>query len=596
MKAKAHALDISPKIKTQVLNKFRTQTSDTDVNILGNIANFLKYKEGLPIDKRDILKYDYSELVELVISKNPINTLKGLYNIFKKKEPQLENNSLKRHLKKYLEVQSELPGNKQDISNSNYLEVVKIIDDLYVRLITAKMTHKFRISNPELTSGQIEHYINSYIRSFDQIGFEVPGIDKLTFHDLELVLDSINTLDGDESKKLDLSDIVLAYDENNLKVYAPITKDQAIKLRNGRSWCTSREGHGNMYYNYRLENERTLYYVIDEDKPFADLNFAVVILVEPGGAMSLSDGNNGGRYSGHQNLPWSEIEEKLPKLKGLKNVFKPNPLTSAEKALIKTVKNVSPGDSPINHFGTEEKVELWLEINSPSLKDVQYISLSPELKKKYISLGMDLTTGMINGSEPEVIRYYSLKKIEKLKTATLSSLSQEDVALLQTPGMAKLKEELREKLSSELVTQGETVDIKYPSSNEGKFVVLYGMDKLFESIPDSLMHFLFVNNSESKVELVFPADIGRFKNVESAMFKNCITELPESIGEWKKLGMLSVQDNPGLKKLPDSFEHLPRLSLVNLGQTTFDPPKWFKDRFTLECKDEKLWASKPPKN
>ena len=78
-------------------------------------------------------------------------------------------------------------------------------------------------------------------------------------------------------------------------------------MKNGRSWCTSREGTSNLYYNYRFDQNLTLYYVIDEDLPFNNLNFASVILVDRNGEMRLADGSNSGRYAGSTILPWDEI-------------------------------------------------------------------------------------------------------------------------------------------------------------------------------------------------------------------------------------------------------------------------------------------------
>ena len=60
-------------------------------------------------------------------------------------------------------------------------------------------------------------------------------------------------------------------------------------------------------------------------------------------------------------------------------------------------------------FKTPQEVEMWLEYNSPRLSDVQYSNITPELKKKYIALGMDLSSNMIKSSEPEVLRYYISK-------------------------------------------------------------------------------------------------------------------------------------------------------------------------------------------
>lgn len=172
-------------------------------------------------------------------------------------------------------------------------------------------------------------------------------------------------------------------------IFNSTTKDQCIRLKHGRSWCIGREGGSNLFYNYRLSNERTIYYVLDQDKPFSDLNFAVVILVDPYGGMALADGSNSGRYSGHGNIPWSEIVQKIPKLDGLKDVFKPKPLSDEEKKLHRDYRNRRVGNNPVEELGGENQVEMWMEINSPDLNDEQYKNLTPNLQKKYIVFRYD---------------------------------------------------------------------------------------------------------------------------------------------------------------------------------------------------------------
>jgi hypothetical protein len=157
------------------------------------------------------------------------------------------------------------------------------------------MIKKFSEENPNLTQDQILFYLNNYNENFDIIPFETKGIDKMSFSELEGLLDGLEgKKEATDIKKTDVEDIDLKYDENNLKIFAPKTKDQCIRLKNGRGWCTSSEGSGNMYYNYRLGSERTLYYVIDEDMNFDDLNFATVILVDPNGRKAMADKSNSG--------------------------------------------------------------------------------------------------------------------------------------------------------------------------------------------------------------------------------------------------------------------------------------------------------------
>jgi len=119
----------------------------------------------------------------------------------------------------------------------------------------------------------------------------------------------------------------------------------------------------------------------------------------------LADRSNSGRYGGSTNIPWSEIVSKVPKLEGLQKLFVPKPLTQEERTLINTVRNARVGENPMKSFNSPQEVEMWLEYNSPKLSDEQYAHLTPDLKKKYIALGMNLSSTMIKSSEPEV---YSL--------------------------------------------------------------------------------------------------------------------------------------------------------------------------------------------
>jgi hypothetical protein len=577
-------LEVSEKIKKQLLAKFKPTTEDSDETILSNIDMFDRYKGGLPADQRDIMKYSYEDLKNVVQSKETAKGLDDIFTEFKKKEKGIENNNLKRYIKKYLEIQSVLPKDKQNILKFSFLNLVKLVDDLYPRLLPKKMYDKFSKENPNLTQDQILFYLDSYGENFDQIPFNVKGIDKMSFSELEHLLDGLQGKKGvSDGSKEELGNIDLKYDENNLKIFAPTTKDQCIRLRNGRGWCTSREGSGNMYYNYRLGHERTLYYVIDEDKDFDDVNFATVILVDPNGRKSMADKSNSGKYGGSTNLPWSEISSKVPKLKDLESIFEPKPLTQEERELINTVRSARVGDNPMESFNTPQEVEMWLEYNSPRLSDVQYSNITPDLKKKYIALGMDLSSNMIKSSEPEVLRYYISKKIDRLKSTSVNNLSREDIALLNTPILKKTKEEFKPKFAKDLVTGGgNKVEIEYPNGNASKFVALYGFDELFDNLPDTITNFLFNNKSNDDFNLVLPKSISRFKNLEALLLMKCVSSIPEEVGELQNLSFLALPDNPSLESIPASVMNLPTLMFINLKGSNPKLPEGFDERFNNE--------------
>jgi hypothetical protein len=546
-------IEVSDKVKKQLYAKFKNQTSDDD-----------KYKEGLDPAKRDITKYSYKDLKTYIDGKTFAKQLKDIFTNFKKKESEVENIPLKKYIKKFLEIQSELPEDRQDINKYNYLQLVKLVDKVYDQVLIKKLTEKFSKENPNLTPDQILYYITDYITNFDVIPVDTKGVDKMSFIELEYLLDGLDNKRNKVSKKEDIEDIDLVYNQNNLKIFAPKTKDQCIRLKNGRGWCTSREGGGNMYYNYRLGNGRTLYYVIDEDKSFDDLNFATVLLVDRNGQISMADKSNSGRYGGGTNLPWDEIVSKVPKLEGLKDIFKPVPLTDEEIELINTVKNVRVGDNPMENFDNPQQVEMWLEYNSPKLSDIQYSNLIPSLKKKYIALGMDLSSNMISNSEADVLKYYISKKIDSIKNKDIGSLSIEDISLLNTPMLKNVKEELKPKFAQTLTTRDDKLDINgFSSGPVGKYVGLYGLDDLIDNLPESLK-ILSIYNSDSNIIIQIPETIGRLQNLTSLLLHNCVSSLPDSICNLSNLQYISLVDNKELTTIPDCLVDLPDLVFVNL--------------------------------
>jgi hypothetical protein len=576
-------LEVSEKLKNQLYNKFKDETSEDKEVVMSYIDMFDRFKESLPSNKRDITKYSYKELKSFIDDKRFTKQVNDIFNKFKKKEKGIENVALKKVIKKFLEIQSELPKEYQDIEKFNYLQLVKLIEKGYVQLLNKKMVEKFTTENPNLTSDQILFYLNNYIENFDLIPIEMKGIDKMSFSELEHLLDGLEgKKDATDKSKEDIEDIDLKYDQNNLKIFAPKTKDQCIRLKNGRGWCTSREGSGNMYYNYRLGSERTLYYVIDEDKSFDDLNFATVILVDPNGRKSMADKSNSGKYGGSTNLPWDEIVSKVPKLEGLEDIFKPVPLTQEEMDLINTVKNARVGDNPMESFDSPQQVEMWLEYNSPRLSDIQYSNLSPNLKKKYIALGMDLSPEMVSSSEPDVIKYYMSKKIDTLKNKDANSLSSTDIALLNTPMLKKIKDELKPKLAKSLTTTGEKLVIDdFERGASAKFVSLYGLDDLFKFLPENLKELQIQNKNNKGMIINIPKEIGRFKELNMIMLDNCVNSIPDTVCTLPKLRFLALINNEQLTSIPECVSNISSLLFLNLkGSNNVEVPQSIQEKGT----------------
>jgi hypothetical protein len=582
--------EIAEKYRQQLLAKFKGETKDSDEEILKIIDSFDRYKPGFPSDKRDVMIYlkpenTYSDLKGLIVSKDNSKQIDTIYKELKKKDPKTPNDA-KKYIKYFMEIQSELPNNRNDINSYDYLSLVELIDGVYTRLIQKKLMEKFNKTRG-ITAEQVLYYVSAYLENLDQIPVDVKRVDDMTFSEFEHLIDGITATTEEQVSKGDKYEgIDLIYDQNNLKIFAPLTKDQCIMLKNGRSWCTSREGSGNMYYNYRLNNERTLYYIIDEDKDFKDVDFALVLLVDPDGGMALADGTNSGKYSGHNNIPWNDIIQKVPKLKDLKNLFVAKPLTQQEKEVINKVSRIRVGDNPYESLGDERWVEIWLEYNSPHLSDEQYGYLSIPLKKKYIALGMELTSSQIYSSEPEVLKYYANKRFENIKSKNLGQLNSGDIALLNSPMFRAVKQELKPKFLSQVGggAKNDTLTISYPGDNAAKYMALYDIKDIFEDLAErNNLKNIFIENKEKNSTFIInvPSSIARLTNLEGLTLDNCVENIPEEVGSLPNLTYLVLMNNPKLKRIPDSLQNLSNLQFVNLmGSPNVELPEWFTSKYS----------------
>lgn len=573
-------LEISDKVKNQLITKFKGQTSDDEKTIADNIQYFDRIKDSLPADKRDITRYDYTQLSSLIQGRKKIKAIDDIFKLFKKKEKGIENKALKDNIKKFLDIQEDLPKNRRDLKKYTFLDLVKLNKDYWEKLIGKKSFTKFKKEREDLNNDALIYYIDAYVENYETLPENTPSILDMSFEDLEHLIDGIQSKEQGLSGKKDYSGVEVIYDKDNLLIFQPKTKDQCIKLRNGRGWCTSREGGSNLYYNYRLENNLTLYYVIDEDKPFSDLNHASVILVDSRGGKRLADGSNSGRYAGGTVIPWSEISSKIEKLSDKENLFVPKPLSNEEQDLLRKYRNLRVGDDPIKELGGEYEAEMWLEMSSPRLGDTQYSNLTKELKKKYIALGMDLTSNQIQNSEPEVMKYYLSKKIEGIKNKKIDSLTAEDITLLNLPMMKKVKEDLKPKFIMDAVSaQGKRAKVSYPIDNGAKFIALYGFDEFFDSLPSDIENLIIENESKEPLALEIPSTISRFKNLNGLSLVNVVKSLPEEIGALKNLVFLHLKNNPSLTRLPQSIMDLPELSFVALQNTNAELPEGFTQKF-----------------
>jgi hypothetical protein len=147
---------------------------------------------------------------------------------------------------------------------------------------------------------------------------------------------------------------------------------------------------------------------------------------------------------------------------------------------------------------------------------------------------------------------------------------------------AELKEFFKPEFAKGLTTKGDRLEIdSFTSGIVGKFVGLYGLDDLFESIPDTITVFSIQNKENNNLIINIPDAISRFQNLETLLLRNCITSIPDSVCEIKSLNFISLLNNPQLKTVPACLAELPNLVFINLkGSTNVVVPELIKEKGT----------------
>jgi hypothetical protein len=570
---------LSKKLITKLVNKFKTQTKDDESMILKTIEAFEKYKDGFPADKRDITKFNYLPLKFLILTKETRNLEKDTYPKYIAQNKGVAKKDAKKALKKFFELYPLLNKTQRDLSNLPYLKLMEFLQQKFSPIITAAAKKKFKEEDRNITDEQATYYIQAYVDNYDRLPESTPPILFMTFEQLEQVIDGMGGISDEISPKSQYEGIEKIYDKDNLLIFKPNGKEQCVRLAHGRSWCISREGGGNLYYNYRLDKNLTIYYVIDFDKAYSDLDFASVILVDKYNRKRIADGKNmAGGYSGHNVESWDTISKKVPKIRDKENLFVPDPLTDEEQSLFNEYRYANVKSDAVQELGSEYAAEMWLELRSPDLSHVSngdtiYEKLPTELKKKYISLDLPLTSKMISVSPETVLKLYSARQLEKILRKSLKELKPTDISFLKSKVMEKQKEELKSRYESELTNYSQDntyVSLDYPNDTNSKFVALYGFETFFESIPQEIEYLTLDNKSNDTLVENLPESISRFKNLQTLVINNFIDRLPENIGDLKNLGFLSINDCPNFVGFPESISKLTCLEYFSLEGTNTD--------------------------
>ena len=601
-----------PTIKRLVV-KFSGDTDDTEEQIRQTISDFERFKSSFENQDKDIFRHSYDKVKELINSKLlKQQSKKNLENLAQdfivkyKGKIQIDLALIRLAIKKYLELKELFPKQKvfeKEVIDYTPSELFRLVNNLFTKFdanneneITKKLTEKFVKENPDedpITS--ILPRVKRYVMHYDLIPLNAKLASLMTFEEFEHVVDGYTPMEESEYSlpEIDLTDVDISYEDDDVLIFAPDEKQKCInirmKLAPDRKWCTSWEGSGNYYYNYRLTQNLTLYYVINKNLPENDLNYAVVILVDKYGEMRLADGSNSGRYSGGQVLPWDEILGKVPVLKNKKEYFEAKPLGEEEMVKMNLYKNYNlKTNDPITELGNEEETELWLELRSPNLSQMPngseiFGNLPESLQKKYIGLGSELSGGMVRNLKEGAMSYYISKRKEKLLLKTLSQLTDSDVETIKLKEMRPYYKQLFINFTDEVKSIIENnskgkgndgVYVNFPNDNTAKYVSLFGIEEFFNILPKDIGFLSFENKSDGKINFDVPESLGNFTELTTLVFNGCIKSLPESIGNCRFLSFVVLDNNPNLKKLPNSMDTLYCLQHLSISGNNIEemPP------------------------
>jgi Leucine-rich repeat (LRR) protein len=282
------------------------------------------------------------------------------------------------------------------------------INEAFSKSIKDKLTIKFKAEKPDLTDEQIIYYIDEFDKMKSSPKVIEKDILKYSFIELEKLIDSfpkkVNKSEtGLDNLSQDDDDVI--YNENNLLILTGDSREKCIKYGKGYKWCISRQDSSNMFNTYRFRyDEINFYFIFDKDR--TDDNRALVLLIDKNGKYYLANASNSGDFTGNKEYSYEQICGFQPKLKELKSLFKPLPLTQKEKEIHAKIKNVLKEDNLLDFFGSYEILEAYISFGHV-LTDNQYTNLTDELKSKYINLGHELTDKQKLATNKKLLgRYY----------------------------------------------------------------------------------------------------------------------------------------------------------------------------------------------
>lgn len=141
------------------------------------------------------------------------------------------------------------------------------------------------------------------------------------------------------------------------------------------------------------------------------------------------------------------------------------------------------------------------------------------------------------------------------------------------------------------VGNGESLSIEgFDRGVVGQFVGLYGLEELFDSLPDTLTDISISNPSKGGPIITIPKSISKFKNLQNLSLSNCIREVPTEVCQLNQLEFVGFMNNPELTSIPECLGNMPNIYFMNIdGSPNIKLPNVFREKWNMI--DEGLWEN-----
>jgi len=251
--------------------------------------------------------------------------------------------------------------------------------------------------------------MKSYIDEFDRIrngnAIVEKDIEKYTsFLELKMEIDKHRPRKKHQNVTSELiDDGDLLYNENNLKILLGDDEEKCIKYGADAEgqFCISRKS-GNLFNAYRIRNEYghlVFYFVSDYDKPEDDpYSFAAIGVPEESSRMYQSGQYHlTNKYNNVSNFfYWDEIVKYIPKLKNLRHIFSPKPLTKDEVKIRAEIKSWRHNVENLYINSSYAHKQVYISLGNNIYTENMWKATPTDLQNKYANMGSDNVLDIIN--------------------------------------------------------------------------------------------------------------------------------------------------------------------------------------------------------